>query len=799
MAKMNNCIICNGIEKTEDVVKGYITEKAGASIDCDIPVSVCNHCGFVKQINLPFSTEDEFDKFYSEKYLPINKEYDCRDYKGDLASEKKVFNNLKLSGSKSVLDIGCGTGALVDICRKAGIDAYGCELVKYHYAPENPYIYFRKFESIHFPTDKFEKIVCCDVVEHVLDPIKFLKEIYRVLSPSGRCYIELPLFYHEDGKGHWKRVEHIWYFKPEQFETILKRCGFKDIKYIDKEPTKIVFSITKPEQNRIKILLPPGVGDVYWPLVKLQSFLKNKGIVPPVDVAVAVPRAKKFDSHERAFPFLEMFPFLHSTNEALFNKRDPIWKEAYLEEGRSIFDDVLGCDYFLTWNGYLRAGKTLEEVNPEYECNWDLPRFVSLNEENYRLNSIKKYGKYLVIYWVFAGTGALILRQFSVDKIAACINEIVKKTGLTPILVGAIWDNEDIELQKLRKLLPKNTIDLRAKTSLEEVFGLMRGAKAVIGANSGITIMSAVFGVKTIILYSDYFYTNSVHRDFAWNTFPPSTRGKTYFAEFADRTNSADFISRAVSVINDTKYEKVEYTPQIVKKENAKIIPQKSICETIRSFDESASRMYNGEITIACVLKSGGIYTEQYVTNMKKMLNRHVTVKYDFKVLTDIIDGEDSIKLEFNLERWWSKLELFKLKGPVLYLDLDTVIMRNIDRLVMATADIREDEFIMLNPFNTRRRELGMWASGVMAFNGDFEFLLKDISNDELNGGDQDYISAALKSKSVKIEAAQKFARIASFKKHCLTKDDPKVDIVCFHGKPRVSDVKHKWILENWK
>jgi len=177
----------------------------------------------------------------------------------------------------------------------------------------------------------------------------------------------------------------------------------------------------------------------------MQALLQREGITPPVDVYVAAPRKdNKWNSHARSFPFLRMIPFLNSTDETRFNRKDPIWIEAYLRQGRSVFKDVYDCDYFLTWNGYLRAGKTLEEVDPDLACNWHLPRFISLKEENYRREAASRYGDYVVLYFTFRGSNAVMLRHFSIQDIAAAVRAITEGTGCTPVMVGAIWDFEDL-------------------------------------------------------------------------------------------------------------------------------------------------------------------------------------------------------------------------------------------------------------------------------------------------------------------------------------------------------------------
>jgi SAM-dependent methyltransferase len=798
-----NCFCGCSTYKTE-TRPGFITDKHGGSVEQEIPVGVCDCCGMIRQIDLPFSTEEDYGRYYSEKYPPVTSEYDPKDYKGDLAEAGKTYDRFKLAGSKRFLDLGCGSGALVEYCRSKRIEAYGCELGRYHYAPANPFIYYRKFEEINFPTDHFDRLVCADVVEHVLDPIQFLKEIFRVTAQNGTCFIEIPLFFHEtDSAGHWKRIEHIWYFTVEQFEKTLRRVGFTSIETMNKPGAKIVFTVKKPEQTRIKLLLPPGVGDAYWTLIKMEAFFKREGINPPVDAYVACPRAKKHDSHARVFPFLSMFPFLNSTGEVRFNPRDPVWKEAYLQQGRSIFENVQGCDYFITWNGHQRAGKDLnKDIEPGLKCNWHLPRFVSLVEEQYRTASIAKYGDYLVLYWSFQGTGRTLFRHISLEQIAASIGAIIKATGLTPVLVGAVWDMDDVELEKLRHLLPKNTIDLRGKTTIEEVFGLMRGAKAVVGMNSGITIMAGVFGVKTILLYHEYLFTGSVHRDFAWHTFPPDVRKKTYFAEFADTVTGEGFAARAISVINDT--------PHVKKKENIRPVglpPRELPKEVTRGGHVSIRRMEPRgsahDTTIACVLKTGGDFDERYVVNLKRALDRNLTHPFKFVCLTDdpAIKGVDTIRLTNGHPGWWSKIELFQPGAMsterVLYFDLDTLILANIDDLLELGGS-----FYGLSPWNFWNRQAGQCASGIMSWkNGDYDFLYNEFNGPKIQKqGDQVYISAALKAHGGSFTAFQDVAPgIYSYKRECRRSGPPRdARIVCFHGRPRVHEVRDAWVKEAW-
>ena len=107
-----------------------------------------------KNKDFPFSNEEEYEKFYSECYPPQNEDYKFRGF--NRRHGEKVFKSYGLAGIKRLLDVGCGGGSVVSVCRMKGVEAYGCEMVRYFDTRDDSYIYYRKFEDIHFPTDHFD-------------------------------------------------------------------------------------------------------------------------------------------------------------------------------------------------------------------------------------------------------------------------------------------------------------------------------------------------------------------------------------------------------------------------------------------------------------------------------------------------------------------------------------------------------------------------------------------------------------------------------------------------------------------
>ncbi len=209
-------------------------------------------------------------------------------------------------------------------------------------------------------------------------------------------------------------------------------------------------------------------------------------------------------------------------------------------------------------------------------------------------------------------------------------------------------------------------------------------------------------------------------------------------------------------------------------------------------------------ITIACVLKSGGDYDWEYVGKIYRGVQRNLSCNFDFIVLTDIplnqiehdinfVNTVRIIPLKSNLSGYWSKIELFRLKGPVIYFDLDTIILSSIDKLareVLFFGRIKQPMFYMLEAFSSRK-----WASGIMAWHGDFRWVYSNFIKEEdyqKEKWEVDYILKELERKLfVDIKNIQDYidGRIYSYKHHCKEGIPDDAGIICFHGKPRPREV----------
>lgn len=220
-------------------------------------------------------------------------------------------------------------------------------------------------------------------------------------------------------------------------------------------------------------------------------------------------------------------------------------------------------------------------------------------------------------------------------------------------------------------------------------------------------------------------------------------------------------------------------------------------------------------LTVAAVLKTGGDYGCDDAARLFRALRRNLTATpYHPILLTDDPAATETLAdpeirpLRNGWPGWWSKMELFGLPGPVLYLDLDTVIVGTLDPIAEAVLQGPADLFAMLRDFNSR-----LPASGVMAWNGDRSKILRVFADQWGRGlirgirGDQDWLRRYARGTSLPVRFFQgglvPEGFIQSYKKDLgAGKMAPPTyaSLVCFHGQPRPIGVNPRppWMTEHW-
>jgi SAM-dependent methyltransferase len=133
-----------------------------------------------------------------------------------------------------LLDLGCGTGAFLDVMKKAGWEVTGLEpeADARRVAKERYGIDVSDSGSLHTLTSgTFDVITLWHVLEHVHDLHSTLDELVRVLKPGGRLFVAVPNFTSGDAMHYgeywaaWDVPRHLYHFSPNAMRVLLEKHG----------------------------------------------------------------------------------------------------------------------------------------------------------------------------------------------------------------------------------------------------------------------------------------------------------------------------------------------------------------------------------------------------------------------------------------------------------------------------------------------------------------------------------------------------------------------------------------------
>lgn len=158
-----------------------------------------------------------------------------------------VLREARIIRPKTVLEAGCGEGFILERFYKANI---GEKQVGFDFSDsalelakkERPHLDIRKGDiyNIPFKDNSFDLVVCCEVLEHLEDPHKALKELHRVsrqyvlLSVPNEPWFMLANFVRGKNLSRFGNdIEHINHWSGDAFE---KFVGTKFSVFTRKQP-----------------------------------------------------------------------------------------------------------------------------------------------------------------------------------------------------------------------------------------------------------------------------------------------------------------------------------------------------------------------------------------------------------------------------------------------------------------------------------------------------------------------------------------------------------------------------------
>jgi SAM-dependent methyltransferase len=106
-------------------------------------------------------------------------------------------NDPRVLRARSILDVGCGDGYILDHLEKrdhrlCGVDVSPDGVAKAAAKGFDARVVDLENEPLPFASGSFDVVLCYDVLEHLFSPERVLSEIYRVVSPGGFALLGVP-------------------------------------------------------------------------------------------------------------------------------------------------------------------------------------------------------------------------------------------------------------------------------------------------------------------------------------------------------------------------------------------------------------------------------------------------------------------------------------------------------------------------------------------------------------------------------------------------------------------------------
>ncbi len=203
----------------------------------------CKNCTHIQLY--PLQSIKEYKKFYDENRQIKNIKFDFKIEKLEKKSEFDVQRRLKIVKKNSkkndkILEIGSGNGFLLKKLFNLGYDIIGIEISKERRLISkklsNAPVLNCEISNARNHLGKFDKIILFQVLEHITEPEKFLKKLYKLLNKKGTIIIEVPnvedfqLSLNQSYQSWFWQKAHVNYFSKKTLSRTVKKAGFKNIK-----------------------------------------------------------------------------------------------------------------------------------------------------------------------------------------------------------------------------------------------------------------------------------------------------------------------------------------------------------------------------------------------------------------------------------------------------------------------------------------------------------------------------------------------------------------------------------------
>lgn len=195
-------------------------------------LSKCEQCKFV--FSNPYVPKENIVDFYSN--------LEDHEYSSEADGRTKNFKTIckrlkRLKAGKTLLDVGAASGIFLHLAQEEGYEVEGIEpsafLVNEAMKRYNLQLFKGTIEQFH-PGETFSVVTLLDIIEHLVDPVGFMKAVDKVMDDDGLLVIVTPdidsIAAKVMGKRWWHyRIAHINFFNLSSIRYLLESYNYEII------------------------------------------------------------------------------------------------------------------------------------------------------------------------------------------------------------------------------------------------------------------------------------------------------------------------------------------------------------------------------------------------------------------------------------------------------------------------------------------------------------------------------------------------------------------------------------------
>lgn len=153
----------------------------------------------------------------------------------------ELLEGFAIGAEDSVLDIGCGSGGYTLFCGRQGAEIFVADITQANVDVAVARLRETRARAVHslvtdgnpipLPDGRLSKIIAMEVLEHVEDPARFLRELVRVGKPGAQYLLAVPDAAGEHGQkgfaaaAYFQKPNHIHIFEREDLDRLIEEAG----------------------------------------------------------------------------------------------------------------------------------------------------------------------------------------------------------------------------------------------------------------------------------------------------------------------------------------------------------------------------------------------------------------------------------------------------------------------------------------------------------------------------------------------------------------------------------------------